>query len=123
MSFSSAISDSIHAIFETLAGICHLIFRILHDVFFAVYSFVVGCFTLLSDVFRSAFSLAGGIGNFVVGNFVILLIIASGAYLYLRINPDQNAKLKSSSKKALQAKGASSSSTNGSGYTAKTRKV
>lgn len=123
MSFSSAISDSVHAIFEALAGIYHLFFRILHDIFFAVYNFVVGCFNLTSDVFRSAFSLAGGIGNFVVGNFFILLIIASGAYFYLKSNPDQNAKLKSSSKKALQAKGASSSSTNGSGYTAKTRKI
>ncbi|CAK7231427.1 hypothetical protein SCUCBS95973_007913 [Sporothrix curviconia] len=124
MSFSSAISDFVHAIYEALAGTIHLVFRVVHDAFMAVYNFVVGCFTLVADVFRSAFALVGGVGHFVVGNFVILAIIAAGAYFYFSAEPQQQAKLQSNVKKAINGKGgASSSSTNGSTYTAKTRKA
>ncbi|CAK7246016.1 MAG: hypothetical protein STHCBS139747_007637 [Sporothrix thermara] len=130
MAFSSAVSDFVHAIYETVAGVIHLVFRVFHDAFMAVYNFVVGCFTLVADVFRSAFTLVGGIGNFVVGNFVILAIIAAGAYFYLSSAPEQKAKLQSNAKKALHVNGASSRSsstttttTNGGGYNAKTKKA
>ncbi|CAK7210665.1 hypothetical protein SBRCBS47491_000852 [Sporothrix bragantina] len=124
MSFSSAISDFVRAIYEALAGTIYLIFRVFYDAFMAVYNFVVGCFTLVADVFRSAFTLVGGVGHFVLGNFVILAIIAAGAYFYFSSEPQQQAQIKNNVKKAINGKGgASSSRTNGSGYTTKTKKA
>ncbi|CAK7199344.1 hypothetical protein SEUCBS139899_002022 [Sporothrix eucalyptigena] len=113
MSFLSAITDFVRAIYEALAGTLHLVFRIFHDAFMAVYNFIVGCFTLVADVVRSAVTLVGGVSQFVIGNFVILAILAAGAYFYLQKNPTATqTKMQSTGRKAVGADGAAGT-TNG----------
>ncbi|KAL1895934.1 hypothetical protein Sste5346_005033 [Sporothrix stenoceras] len=101
MSFSNAVTDLVRSIYEAIAGIFHLVFRVLHGAFSTVAHSFEAVINFVVDMVHSSVALVGGVGKFVAGNFVILAILAVGAYFYLQQSPEQKAQLKSSGKQAL----------------------
>lgn len=118
MSFTDAIADFLRSIYETIAATFGLIFRVIHGAFATVVNFVEACLSFVVDVVHNAVAFVGGVGKFVAGNFVILAILAVGAYFYFQANPQQKAKVQSSGKKAID-----SAQANGNRVAAKTKKA
>jgi hypothetical protein len=118
MSFSNAITDFVRSIYEAIAGTFHLIFGIIHGAFATVAHFFEACFTFVVDLVHNTVALVGGVGKFVFGNFVILAILAVGAYFYFQQNPQQKAKVQSTGQKAIN-----SAQANGNRAAAKSKKA
>lgn len=117
-SFSNSAADLIRSIYEAIAATFGLIFRVIHGAFSTVVHSFEACLTFVVDIVRNAVAFVGGVGKFVAGNFVILAILAVGAYFYFQANPQQKAKVQSTGQKAIN-----SAQVNGNRAAAKSKKA
>merc|ERR1712000_330927 len=46
--------------------------------------FVSGIFTLVADMLSGVVDIAGGIGKFVFGNIVVIVLVGAGVFAYMR---------------------------------------
>ncbi|KXH40482.1 hypothetical protein CNYM01_07929 [Colletotrichum nymphaeae SA-01] len=84
MAVSNAIQDLFSSIYELLSSIFNAFYHVLQTIFNTIIGFFTGLVNLITDVFQGAIDVAGGLGKFVLSNFVIIGVIAAGGYAYVR---------------------------------------
>ncbi|GKT54639.1 hypothetical protein ColTof4_08497 [Colletotrichum tofieldiae] len=84
MAVTNALQDLFSSFYELLSSIFNAFYHVLQTFFNAIIGFFTGVVNLLSDVFSGAIDVVGGVGKFVLSNFVIIGVIAAGGYAYVR---------------------------------------
>ncbi|UQC79292.1 uncharacterized protein CLUP02_04771 [Colletotrichum lupini] len=84
MAVSNAIQDLFSSIYELLSSIFNAFYHVLQTIFNTIIGFFTGLVNLITDVFQGAIDVVGGLGKFVLSNFVIIGVIAAGGYAYVR---------------------------------------
>ncbi|KAH8901871.1 hypothetical protein BR93DRAFT_942027 [Coniochaeta sp. PMI_546] len=93
MSIGAAINDLFSSIYELFASVLGGIYNTIHAILAAIIGLFSGFINLIGDVFKGAVDVVGGLGKFLakmltefvlIGNIVIVGIIAAGGYAYVR---------------------------------------
>jgi len=105
MAILTAIEDLFKSFYELIATVVSTFYHIIQTFVNAVLSFFTGIINMIADVFSGAVDIVGGVGKFVlgkvsacrtpsaahqqhvltlIGNIVIIGLIAAGGYAYLR---------------------------------------
>ncbi|KAF1983231.1 hypothetical protein K402DRAFT_396933 [Aulographum hederae CBS 113979] len=99
----SSIITSIRDLFASLIELITSIFRTIIDlittVITSLFNFVTGFFTMVFDSARGVVNGLGGLGKFVISNFVVLAIIALAGVFYLQFQRNQGKTVKVGNKK------------------------
>ncbi|TDZ20740.1 hypothetical protein Cob_v006336 [Colletotrichum orbiculare MAFF 240422] len=84
IAFAKAFEDLFKSFYELIASIFSTFYHILQTFFQAIIGFFTGIVNLTADVFSGVIDVVGGVGRFVLGNIVIIGIIAAAGYAYVR---------------------------------------
>ncbi|KAK1756480.1 hypothetical protein QBC47DRAFT_380034 [Echria macrotheca] len=84
MAVTTAVTDLFASFYELFASIVNAAWTIVHSFIMGIAGLFTGVFTFFADIFKGLFDVVGGVGKFVTGNFVILGVIAAGAFAYFR---------------------------------------
>ncbi|KAK1976075.1 hypothetical protein LZ30DRAFT_604172 [Colletotrichum cereale] len=83
MAVTNAVQDLFSSIYELLSSIFNAFYHVLQTLFNTIIGFFTGIVNLISDVFSGAIDVVGGLGKFILSNFVIIGVIAAGGYAYV----------------------------------------
>ncbi|KAJ6781885.1 hypothetical protein PWT90_09926 [Aphanocladium album] len=84
MAITTAISDLIHFVFETIASVFRGVYGIIHGIISSITGLFSGLLQLVGNTISSLGSVVGSITSFVTGNIVILGVGAVLAFFFLR---------------------------------------
>ncbi|KAH6684989.1 hypothetical protein F5X68DRAFT_233422 [Plectosphaerella plurivora] len=84
MSIINAIEDLFKSFYELIVSVFSTIYHLLLTFVNAIISFFNGIINVVVDVFSGAAEIVGGTAKFLLGNFVVIGLIAAGGYAYLR---------------------------------------
>lgn len=84
MAITNAIEDLFASIYELFATVFSTIYNILQTFVNAIISFFSGIVNMFGDILSGAVDIVGGVGKFLLGNIVIIGLLAAGAYIYVQ---------------------------------------
>lgn len=94
MAFSNAISDLVRSIYEAIGGIFHLVYSFFHGILAFIAGVFAAAFNFVSDTVQGLVSIAGGVGKFVAGNFLVIGVLAAAGYFYVQQQQQQRKTIK-----------------------------
>ncbi|KAH7367405.1 hypothetical protein B0T11DRAFT_275234 [Plectosphaerella cucumerina] len=84
MSIINAVEDLFKSFYELIASIVSTIYNLILTFVNAIVSFFSGIVNVIVDIFSGAVEIVGGTAKFLLGNFVIVGLVAAGGYAYFR---------------------------------------
>jgi len=88
-SFVNAIGDFFKAIFELFAAFFSTLFHLVQTLLNAVGNFFAGIVHLVASTVKGTAEVAGETGKFLIGNALIIIVIAAGVVGFLRYQKSQ----------------------------------
>ncbi|KAJ5898038.1 hypothetical protein N7504_008326 [Penicillium tannophilum] len=98
-SIITSIKDLIASLFEVIFSIFRTAFDGVYGLLHACISFVVGTIKMALYTVGDSLKALGGVGKFVASNFVVIALIAGGAYGYLQYQRRQGRTVRVGDKK------------------------
>ncbi|PKS13190.1 hypothetical protein jhhlp_000535 [Lomentospora prolificans] len=98
MSIINAVEDLVKSIYELFVSVFGGAAHIIQSFLSAIIGFFTGLINMSADVLNGVVDVVGGVGRFVLGNIVVLGIIAAGGYLYLNSQQRQRGPVTATKK-------------------------
>jgi len=95
----SAVQDIFSSIYELIASVVTSIYSLFAGAVDIVVSFIAGIFSLISHTVVGVLDVLGETGKFIFGNVFIILVIAGGAFVFLKYQQQQGNTVKVGDKK------------------------
>jgi len=98
-SIAHALSDIVSSFLELIGSIVETIFNIFRGAIDVVVQFVTGLVSMVLELFKGALHTAGGVGQFLASNIVVLLVMGAAVFGFLQYQRSQGRTVQVGDKK------------------------
>jgi len=84
MTITAAINDLFRSFYELFSFILGTAYNTVHSIVFAFVSLFTGFVGLIGDVLSGTVGVVNGVSKFVVGNAVVIAVVAAAGFAYVR---------------------------------------